>query len=317
MVNQGDASTDNQFILRRIDNGLSKELKTISNIKEIENPPTGFVIGYRTNTPYSVQIEIIDIKIKVSISVNSRPFLFLFEATDESFKIGQIGFGTYHCKASFISIELRPPTFIASGAIAEDFLKNSSDEILMNPYQMTSDESKGEESSGGSGNLNGNSFKNQNEAPWKACVKKTTSSSRVIYCDERFKNEYQKQKCKVNKIFKKASFCDTCCKSNIFWVHTNILHNCKKQCYRNTEETNTDSNYKNLCMMSDNPDKNIYSYCQNKFLNKLSIRTCKYDMCNLCCVNLNTLKQKKHAFETVKSCFNDCSKKFYKIKTPI
>lgn len=68
--------------------------------------------------------------------------------------------------------------------------------------------------------------------------------------------------------------------------------------------------------MSENPDKNVYSYCENKFLNPSSIRTCKLDMCNLCCVNLNTIKKKNHAFETVKSCFNDCSKEFNTLKIP-
>ena len=94
------------------------------------------------------------------------------------------------------------------------------------------------------------------------------------------------------------------------------MHTCKKQCYRNTEETNLDMNYKNYCMTSQNPDKNVYAYCQNRFTNPISINTCKYDMCNLCCVNLDTLKQKKHAFETVKSCFSDCSLEFNSLKVP-
>lgn len=67
-------------------------------------------------------------------------------------------------------------------------------------------------------------------------------------------------------------------------------------------------------MMSDDPDGNVYSYCDNKFLNEHTKLTCKYDMCNLCCVNLNTIRSKKHAFETVKSCFTDCAKSIFLIK---
>lgn len=207
LVNQGDGSNENQFVLRRIENGLSKELKSITSIKDLENVPQGFSLGYRTNVPHLVQIELIDIKIKISISVNSRPFLFLLEAIDETFKMGQIGFGTYHVKSSFITIELRPPTFIVTGAMAEDYIKNSSEEILMSPYIMSSDESTGDEGDGSLGGGNGDSrnnrsrFENHNDPPWKACVRKTTSDARLTYCNDRFANDYQKKKCKVILFF--------------------------------------------------------------------------------------------------------------------
>lgn len=202
-TNNGDGSEENQCILRRVDNGLSKELKSITGARDIENPPTGFVCGYRQNVPHLLQLEVSGMVIKASLSINSRPFIKLFEVTDDTIKIGRVGFGTYHAKAQFITIETRPPKFIVSGAMAEDYIKNGKDEILLNPYSLSTDDDNadgngGDGNGGGSGNVNRNNFKNRNDALWRSCVRLTTTLSRNQYCDERFKNEYQKEKCKVN-----------------------------------------------------------------------------------------------------------------------
>jgi len=139
---------------------------------------------------------------------------------------------------------------------------------------------------------------------WINCVTTTSFEGRAGYCKEKFSNDYQIQKCKSN-------FCDTCCKFNIFYIHSNALYNCKKKCYRNTDVTRHQEGYNNICMLSQNPDRNTYSYCDAKFARKPTYnRTCKYDMCNLCCVNINSLMKKKFSFFTVRQCFKDCSKKF-------
>ena len=90
-------------------------------------------------------------------------------------------------------------------------------------------------------------------------------------------------------------------------MHSNTNHTCQKLCHKNTigEKTN---DYDDICLTSENPDKNVYSYCQNTFVEKPLVDTCKHDMCNLCCVNINTLKKRKHAYGTMKSCFSSCSK---------
>jgi uncharacterized membrane protein YgcG len=203
-INNGDGSDENQCVLRRVDNGLSKEIKSITGARDIDNPPQGWVCGYRSNVPHMLQLEISGMVIKASLSVNSRPFLKLFEATDDTLKIGRMGLGTYHAKAEFTTIELRPPPYIVTGAVADDYIKNSNDEILFNGYTMSTD--KGNEDNngdgnsggnGGSGSANSSSFSNGNSALWRTCVRLTTSDSRTNYCNDRFKNEYQKQKCKV------------------------------------------------------------------------------------------------------------------------
>ena len=204
LVNQGDESEDNQFVLRRIDNGLSKELKSINNVKDIENAPIGFTCGYRSNVPHYVQIETKGYSTKISISINSRPFLMLFEVTDDSLKMGKIGFGTYHAKASFTVIELKPPVFTINAAITDDYIKDGIDEILLNPYVMSTDDGSGGDGNenNGEGGINNNSNKkssyvNKNDPIWKNCVILTTSNTRNDYCKNRFSNEYQIQKCKV------------------------------------------------------------------------------------------------------------------------
>ena len=162
LVNQGDDSEDNQFVLRRIDNGLSKELKSINNVKDIENPPTGFTCGYKSNIPHYVQIEIKGYLIRISVSINSRPFLMLFEVTDDTLKMGQIGLGTYHAKASFTLIELKPSVFTVNSAISEDFIKNGVEEILMNPHISSTDE--GTEGEGEDSNMEGGLNNNNNDS---------------------------------------------------------------------------------------------------------------------------------------------------------
>jgi len=63
-------------------------------------------------------------------------------------------------------------------------------------------------------------------------------------------------------------------------------------------------------MITTNPDKDAYSYCNEKFTTPKYNQACKYDMCNLCCVNINSLGKKKFSFVTVKKFFKDCHKKF-------
>lgn len=304
-VNAGDPKK-NQFVLRRIENGLSKELKSISNSMDIEGQNKNVPLGYRAHVPQMIQIAVDGQRIVISISVNSRPFATLMTVEDDSLKLGMVGFGTFHCKAAFTTIELRPPIYNFAFEKVEDFVKNGATDLALNPYIMSSEVGKEDESGNGNGNASGSisiTRRNGNDPVWKACVINNTTEKRDQYCKDRFSNEYKKKQCQ-------ASFCHTCCKSNVFWMHSNTSHQCLKMCHKATIGERHDD-YNDVCMDSTNPDKNVYSYCQNKFVEAPIVRTCKYDMCNLCCVNINTLKRKRHSYDTIKSCFKGCSRKFH------
>lgn len=209
IINNGDGSKENQFLLRRIHNGLSKELKSLSNVSEVKNAPTGFSLGYRTSVPHLIQIEISNFTFKVSLSINSNPFIHLFEAADDTIDYGRIGFGTYHVKAQFTLIEIQPIPLHITESTSNYYLANTKDDdILLNPYSTGDGE---DQNGGGNGdaynndsNLNGNKkqYQNNNDKPWKNCVIRKSTEERNQYCLDTFKNNYQIGKCKVNFLFK-------------------------------------------------------------------------------------------------------------------
>ena len=107
----------------------------------------------------------------------------------------------------------------------------------------------------------------------------------------------------------KANFCDSCCQKNIFFRYTNILYTCKKKCYKNTKGESDEiskNSYIDVCINSTNPENNIYNYCQNRFPEAFLVKTCKYDMCNLCCVNVGSIQENSNSYDTLKHCFQSC-----------
>lgn len=42
-----------------------------------------------------------------------------------------------------------------------------------------------------------------------------------------------------------------------------------------------------------------------------SKEACKLDMCNLCCVTMDAVKNKSYSIKNLKNCYNDCSKGIY------
>jgi hypothetical protein len=72
----------------------------------------------------------------------------------------------------------------------------------------------------------------------------------------------------------------------------------------------SDDEYKPVCIFSEQPSENVYSYCDNKINDKDAVKTCKLDMCNLCCSTIDTMKSKFYSLDTIKKCFKDCSEKF-------
>jgi len=96
---------------------------------------------------------------------------------------------------------------------------------------------------------------------------------------------------------------------------------CKKTCYKSSIAVDKNDDYKNVCINSNDYRANIYEFCDKKMVlyNQKLLAYCKLDMCNLCCVGMDKIKNKNFSVSNLKRCFEDCSsgnfplnKKFYK-----
>jgi hypothetical protein len=89
------------------------------------------------------------------------------------------------------------------------------------------------------------------------------------------------------------------------------MHVCKKSCAKATVSDPNKTEYKNVCIQSQNPISNVYDFCDNKVDDDAeSKRICKLDMCNLCCSTIDSIKHKQFSFDSQKKCFEDCNKEF-------
>ena len=87
---------------------------------------------------------------------------------------------------------------------------------------------------------------------------------------------------------------------------------CKKGCFRASISVENNKEYKNVCITSPNNVQNIYNFCNDKMasFNPVLLSFCKLDMCNLCCVAMDTIKNKNYSVPNLKACFKDCSKNY-------
>ena len=87
---------------------------------------------------------------------------------------------------------------------------------------------------------------------------------------------------------------------------------CKKGCFRGAIAQENNKEYKNVCITSPNNVQNIYNYCEDKMASypPTMMNFCKLDMCNLCCVGMDTMKNKNYSVPNMKACFKDCSKMY-------
>lgn len=132
-----------------------------------------------------------------------------------------------------------------------------------------------------------------------------TSRDRSTWCSNTFASEFLKKKCEV-------AFCDTCCEKSIAAGNKNVIHMCKKGCFRGSISAENNKEYKNVCITTPNHVQNIYNFCENKMetYKPLMMSYCKLDMCNLCCVAMDTIKNKNYSVPNMKMCFKDCAKQF-------
>lgn len=85
---------------------------------------------------------------------------------------------------------------------------------------------------------------------------------------------------------------------------------CVKTCNRAKATLDSNTDYKNTCISTQNSIQNVYSYCDDRMrlFDKQAKNTCKLDMCNLCCSTMDPIKKLNYSFDNTKQCFQDCSK---------
>lgn len=62
-------------------------------------------------------------------------------------------------------------------------------------------------------------------------------------------------------------------------------------------------------MNTPEPNNNIYAYCENKMgsFSEIQKEACKLDMCNLCCISMDSMKQKQYSLDNLRECYTDCN----------
>merc|ERR1712100_404264 len=78
-----------------------------------------------------------------------------------------------------------------------------------------------------------------NDGGWKICVMSRTERERKKYCDGEFNNPLYQNKCQKN-------FCTECCEAKIDPIYKNIIHVCKKTCFKATVASSNNDEYKNI-----------------------------------------------------------------------
>jgi len=275
--------------------------------------------------------------------VNNKPFIRLINIQEDSLGPGLVGVGTSRIKLKVLGLDIQPLNLVLGEVKKRQYI-DKGDGILMltlSDYNDVFREKDNDKSPGSSvqniykndidiqeiregedkntndnddkdkkvisGNLGGfDKTINEKNSLYSDCIRKKKKPQREKFCEINFKSEKQRKKCKAN-------FCDFCCVNKVFFKYTNLIHQCKKSCYKSAEgDTSEDSKeiYNNICLNTPNPEKDIYSYCENRFPEVFLKKICKYDMCNLCCININIIESKLNSYEVTKNCFLECSKKF-------
>jgi len=75
-------------------------------------------------------------------------------------------------------------------------------------------------------------------------------------------------------------------------------------------ETGTNANNIKNCIEPDSPEHSFYPYCEENFHNDFHEKNrCKVDMCNLCCIGLETKKDKSViSDDALGECYGKCLK---------
>jgi len=333
--------TEPTFRLRYWNNGDVQVLNSISAAKI-----KGFRKAYITNQPNAVKVEYANGRITIYVSQNGGMFQQVFNTYNENIKCGFVGFGTSNTTARFSSFEIKPIELRLSLADIDHILNTTltyipmpspekiriiADKIHSIRTKLTfaytafnylmAQTSLLESSLGFNFSKNildietditisekididiKKNIKNDvSSGSWKICVMSRSENQRKRYCESNYNNPIFQEKCQKN-------FCTECCESRIDPIYKNVIHVCKKTCFRATVAANNNDEYKNVCL--DNPDSNsnIYGYCDLKMQSFSNIQkeSCKLDMCNLCCVTMDAMKAKNYSMDSMSRCYKDCN----------
>lgn len=135
---------------------------------------------------------------------------------------------------------------------------------------------------------------------WKKCLNYAVNDDRKKFCNVLFSSKVEIDKCKKN-------FCNSCCDKMVDGTNNEHQFLCQKQC--TLMEAGTNKNTWESCIETAHPERSIYPYCDDVWKKDFNLKQrCKTDMCNLCCVSLETKGNKKLSDESVGSCYNKCTK---------
>jgi len=295
-----------QFVLRKFVNGIVKEITSTSD--QVKGLPT---VGYLRGVPNSVQIEVLGQSIKVRYSMNNSQLVEVLSAQDSSIPYGLVGVGTYKVKSSFSTFEIFPPKLQISEAEKTKILSSDSEEIF---FPTIPGVDMNMANYGGNGNIpnkggdtrkNNTGEMNGSGLGIKECMINNTVRDRKSWCSRTFNVIPAKERCNNN-------FCDTCCDKYTDKSKKTSMYVCKKACRRSTVSEPAKDDYKAICIISQNPLNSIYDYCDTKISDPDSKKTCKLDMCNLCCSTLDSIVHKQFSINSIKKCFEACSHEFNK-----
>jgi hypothetical protein len=189
-----------QFLLRKINNGLVSEIKSLNKKNSGLN-----LLGYNVNIKHTVHIETIGQTIKIKISVGGSNMIEIFNVKENSIKTGLVGFGTFKAKCLFTEVNLIPPKLRISEADKLSVLSNESEDIffptlpqLENRHISIKDSIKDVKLSV-IDKFKNNIKKGEEVQPlgWKICLSTTTTQNRKNYCEINFLLEAKKNQCKV------------------------------------------------------------------------------------------------------------------------
>jgi hypothetical protein len=296
-----------QFVLRKFQNGIIKEITSISD--QVKGLPT---VGYLRGVPNTVQIEVLGESIKIRYSMNNSELVEILSARDSSIGYGLVGVGTYKVKSSFSSFEIFPPDLQISEAEKTKILSSDSEEIFLPTIPGLENMNKRGNGNGNIPNQGGDTKKNNSGQlngtdglGIKECMINNTIKDRKSWCTRTFNVLPAQERCE-------NSFCDTCCDKYTDKSHKTSMYVCKKACRRSTVAEPAKDDYKAICINSQNPLNSIYDYCDSKISDPDSKKTCKLDMCNLCCSTLDSIVHKQYSINSIKKCFEACSHEFNK-----
>ena len=148
---------------------------------------------------------------------------------------------------------------------------------------------------------------------YEICLKKRTPDDRKNWCGLTFNSNYiLKKKCNVSvKSYKQLNYCNVCCKKNVPSIQKLDLYHCEKSCNSLSITSSSEAtkiSWHRLCFVSPDPERNLYSYCDNNFSNVILRQNCKIDGCRMCCVNSDNILHTNMSMKSLNECFTKCAK---------